>query len=105
MAVVFKGGTSGNREDASPPVPSSGYKQPIQYTQTYGGEDKGAVVLNSNHFDSPVRNEGGMLSREVPHDMPTGGTEAQGTDLQDPTATVGGDQSVFVNTPYTGLKG
>ena len=36
MPVKFSGGTSGNREDASPPVPSSGFPQPIQYTETSG---------------------------------------------------------------------
>ena len=98
MAVVFKGGTSGNREDASPPVPSSGYKQPIQYTQTYGGEDKGSIVLNSNHHDLPNQSESERTTTAVPHDMPTGGTEAQGTDLQDPGATTGEPETAFRGT-------
>lgn len=37
MGVIFKGGTSGNRADAKPPVPDSGTSQPVVDTASSGG--------------------------------------------------------------------
>lgn len=48
MPVVMKGGTSGNRQDALPPVPSSGTPQPV--LDTSNNKYDPAVYLQSDHF-------------------------------------------------------
>jgi len=99
MPVVFKGGTSGNREDHKAPTPYSGHAQPIQKTETHG-----AYTSNVNFQAENPKAHADHYQAATPDFMPTGGTDSTGTDHSDPTATVGGDQSVFVNTPYTGIK-
>jgi hypothetical protein len=97
MTVVFKGGNSGSRgENFLPPTPNSGYSQPIQKTQTYGSAP-GTVNWAAENFKPHV-------NHATPDFMPVGGTDSTGTDHSDPTATTGGDESVFVNTTYTGIK-
>ena len=83
MSVVFKGGTSGNREDHAAPTPLTGKSQPVLTTETHG------AVPSNIHFDSD--------HTETASFMPTGAT-IQGpqatsdpsTDLMDPDATTGG---------------
>jgi hypothetical protein len=87
MGVVFKGGTSGNRADALPPVPSSGSSQPVLSTETSG------AVPSTVHLDSDKHRP--HASSATPDFMPTGGGTGSGTDISDPTATTGGDPSVF----------
>lgn len=89
MGVVFKGGTSGNRQDAKPPVPGSGSSQPVLDTST-SGATPGTVNLNAEHF-RPHRHG----QQATPDFMPTGGRDATGSDLADPTATQGGNPGVF----------
>lgn len=48
MGLVFKGGTSGNRQDALPSVPSSGTPQPV--LDTSNNKDNPEVHLQSEHF-------------------------------------------------------
>lgn len=99
MGVVFKGGTSGNRQDYLAPTPSSGASQPIQKTETHGATPS-TVHFQAHHFATKTHQE-----QATPDFMPTGGTEARGTDLADPGATTGGDESVFKGAPNTGTKG
>jgi len=98
MGVVFKGGPSGMRQDYLPPVPSSGAKQPVQDTSTSGPEPS-TVHFQAKEFERR------HYQTATPDFLPTGGTEATGTDLADPTATMGGDESVFKGAPDTGTKG
>ena len=69
MAVVFKGGTSGNREDALPPVPSSGSPQPVLMTETSGG------MSGSIHAAGGASGGHGEF---IPS-LPTGGTIPDGS--------------------------
>jgi hypothetical protein len=103
MAVTFKGGTSGNRGmDFSPPVPGAGSPQPIQFTETSG------PVPSSIHLQAETFRPN-MPQTATRDFMPTGGTEASGSDLEDQTATsigpTSGDESVFKGSPNDGLKG
>jgi hypothetical protein len=96
MTVVFKGGTSGNREDHKAPTPSSGHAQPIQKTQTYGAAPS-TVNWAAENFKPHAQSA-------TPDFMPVGGTDSTGTDHSDPTATRNDNEAVFKNTPYTGIK-
>lgn len=98
MGVVFKGGTSGNRQDALPPVPNSGYAQPVLDTDTSG------PIPSSILFPKARPHRGGQDA--TPDFMPTGcRPEDSGTDCYDPGATTGGNESVFRGSPNTGTKG
>lgn len=104
MGVVMKGGNSGCREDYLAPVPSSGSSQPVLDTST-----KGAVPSTVNFSGGPFPNEKApnvAIENERASFMPTGGTIPEGsTDIQDPGASTGGDESVFRGAPNTGTKG
>jgi hypothetical protein len=76
MTIVFKGGTSGNREDAIFPMPTSGSPQPLLKTQT-SGPVPSTVVFNSEHFDVKTHRE-----QATPDFMPTGGTTAGPNDAE-----------------------
>lgn len=67
MTVVFKGGTSGNREDASPQVPTSGAPQPVLDTTTRVPVPS-TVHFQATNFDTKVNRE-----QATPDFMPTGG--------------------------------
>ena len=101
MTVVFKGGNSGNRQDASPPVPSKGYAQPIQHTETN--------AENPNAYFQAAHFEHDHINHATPDFMPSGGTEAVGSDLeQQDIRGLGqpfGDSSEFRGAPDTGTKG
>jgi hypothetical protein len=98
MGVVFKGGTSGNRENALPQVPNSGYSQPILDTDT-----SGAIPGTINFpYCRPTR---AGVQEQTADFMPTGFEEAGGTDIEDNTATTGGNEAVFKGAPNTGTKG
>lgn len=98
MTVVFKGGTSGNRADALPPVPSSGYSQPVLDTDT-----SGAIPSSIQFPNARPQRHGQDRTADF---MPTGcDVPESGTDICDPTATTGGDPSVFKGSPNTGVKG
>lgn len=73
MGVVFKGGTSGNRADALPPVPSSGSPQPVLDTAT-SGPVASTVNLSAETF-RPHRHG----QHATPDFMPTGGTIPEGS--------------------------
>ena len=79
MAVVFKGGTSGNREDHRAPTPA-GASQPVLMTETHG------PVPSEVHFQAQSY-ERSHASFATPDFMPTGGTIPGGTDIEDPGAT------------------
>jgi|SRR6185369_1384116 hypothetical protein len=77
MTIVFKGGTSGNREDAIFPMPTSpATPQPILRTQT-SGLVPSTVVFNAEHFDVKTHRE-----QATPDFMPTGGTHAGPNDAE-----------------------
>jgi len=99
MGVVMKGGSSGNRADALPQVPSSGYSQPVLDTDTSGPEAGGV-----QWGDFPSRPQRGGQNA-TPSFMPTGCSPVGGTDIEDPGATTGGDERVFRGSPNTGVKG
>lgn len=83
MGVTFKGGTSGNREDAIPSVPSSGSAQPV--LDTSGSQKSPGVVWQSESFKNKHREQA------LPDFMPSSGGIPEGsTDVEDPTATQGG---------------
>lgn len=67
MSVIFKGGTSGNRKDALPPVPDSGEAQPVLNT---ANDQSGSVVVWGDYPARPQRH-GQHLSAEF---MPEGGS-------------------------------
>jgi hypothetical protein len=99
MTVVFKGGTSGNREDHKAPTPSSGHAQPIQKTETHGS------TPSTVHFQAEnAKYHKDHIMSATPDFMPVGGTDSTGTDHSDPTATRNDNLAVFKNTPYTGIK-
>jgi hypothetical protein len=77
MTIVFKGGTSGNREDAIFPMPTSpSTPQPILRTQT-SGPIPSTVVFNAEHFDVKTHRE-----QATPDFMPTGGGIAGPNDAE-----------------------
>ncbi len=85
MGVTFRGGTSGNREDALPPVPSSGTAQPVLDTSTSG------ATPSTVNFQAENFNNKSNIEQATPDFLPTGGTVPDsGTDIEDPTATTGG---------------
>ena len=99
MSVVMKGGTSGCRMDYLPPVPGSGAAQPVLDTAT-SGSVPGTVHLQAQSFERE------HASSATPDFLPTGATFPEtGTDIADPTATTGGDASIFRGAPNTGTKG
>jgi hypothetical protein len=64
MPVNFTGGSSGNRTDAKPSVPSNGQSQPVVTTTTKGSINVARPSCNST---SPESSRGEA-------NMPTGGT-------------------------------
>ena len=97
MPVIFRGGTSGNREDGLPPVPSSGASQPVLDTATSGGVPS-SIRLNSEG-QRPHRHG----QHATPDFMPTGGTIPEGSSdiAQQDIAGAGpnsGDASAFKGT-------
>jgi hypothetical protein len=102
MPVVFKGGTSGNREDALPPVPSSGSAQPVLNTET-----SGPIASTVNLFAGNFRPH---AQTRTPDFMPTGGTIPKGSSDIQQQDVVGlgpnsGDESVFKGAPSSGTSG
>jgi len=76
MTVKFTGGSSGNRDDAIFPMPTSpSTPQPILRTQT-SGPVPSTVVFNAEHFDQKPNRE------QVTPDVPTGGTHAGPNDAE-----------------------
>ena len=78
MPVIFKGGTSGNRENALPPVPNSGASQPVLRTE-FSGREPANVVLNTNHAKHTTHTTGERLEDWIPNDMPIGGKIPEGS--------------------------
>jgi len=72
MVVVFKGGTSGNRQDALPPTPSSGNAQPVLRTETSGAVPS-TIHLQAENFEQS------HYQQATPDFMPTGGTIPEGS--------------------------
>lgn len=72
MTVVFKGGTSGNRQNGLPNVPDSGVSQPIIDTDTSG------AVPSSIQFPSGRPHRHGQ--DRTAEFMPTGATIPQGSE-------------------------
>jgi hypothetical protein len=72
MGVTFTGGPSGNRESASPPVPSSGNAQPVLRTETSG------AVPSTVHFQAQEFRRD-HYQQATPDFMPTGGTIPEGS--------------------------
>lgn len=112
MAVVMKGGTSGNRQDALPPVPSSGQAQPV--LNTAGNKPQPDVFYNTNHA-RPHRH-GQHLSYDMPTSGATSHIDANGL-LSIPTTEDvsqqdirgcgehSGNHAMFKGSPNTGTKG
>ena len=93
MSVRFTGGNSGNREDARPPVPSSGFSIPVRNTETFGSVPSSVKFQATDPKAHPDH-----YQAQTPDFLPTGGTEAKGTDLQDPGATTGEPETAFRGT-------
>ena len=86
MSVYFRS-SSGNREDATPQVPSSGTKQPLIDTATSGSVPSTVLLQKARHPHAETA---------TPDFMPTGANFPEsGTDIADPTATQGGNSGVF----------
>ena len=107
MAVVFKGGTSGNRDDHSAPTPLKGIAQPVLTTETHE-----AVPANIHLKAANPSVHQDHYQHRTPDFMPTCGEHSDplassdpSTDVMDPGATTGGDESVFKGAPSTGTKG
>lgn len=87
MSVVFTGGTSGNRENGLPQVPSSGIKQPLIDTATSGAVESTVHLQKARHPHAETA---------TPDFMPTGVNFPEtGVDIADPTATQGGNPGAF----------
>lgn len=100
MPVIFKGGTSGNREDYTPPVPSSGTPQPVLNTAT-NGPYASTINLQSENFKPHPQTRTADW-------MPTGGTIPESScDVSDPTCNGydTNDTAIFKGAPNTGMKG
>ena len=101
MSVRFTGGNSGNREDASPPVPSSGFSIPVRNTETFGSVPSSVKFQATDPKAYPDH-----YQAHTPDFLPTGGTDATGSDLEQQDITGlgpnSGDQSVFRGAPNTG---
>ena len=92
MTVIFKGGTSGNREDALPPVPDSGSPQPVLNTATsekQAGVHTKADDWRRQHFQhqTPAMPTGGAI--------PEGSTDVQGQGLPDGGGLTGDPEGAF----------
>lgn len=90
MPVIFKGGTSGNREDALPPVPSKGSPQPVLDTAFH--KRSGNIHFQAEHQEAHADH----YQHQTPDFMPEGGNIPESSsDVGDQGAAVGHDESVF----------
>ena len=107
MAVVFKGGSSGNRGDYGAPTPDTGAPQPILRTQT-SGQEPANVHFQAASFSVKVDPE----ETATPDFMPTGGTFPESSsdicqqDIEGIAySETSGDRTIFRGAPNTGTKG